>query len=410
MTSFFILWTGQALSVLGSQVVQFALIWWLTEETGSATVLATATLVGMLPQAVLGPAIGVLVDRWNRRLILLASDAGIALATLFLAYLFYIDAIETWHIYGILFVRSIGGAFHGTTMIATTTLMVPEEHLVRVQGLNQILGGGLNIVSPPLAALLLAALSMDYILAIDVVTALFAITPLFFIRVPQPQPQTDSSNTPPPSFRTEFTEGLRYVRTQRGILTLIGMVSFVNLLAAPAFSLTPLLVSAHFGGGAMQLAWLNTAIGVGSVSGGLLLGAWGGFKRRISTALCGLIGLGLGIFILGFTPPPMLWVAVGAMGAVGIFSTFTNGPILAILQTAIDPQMQGRVFSLLNSIATGMAPLGLLVAGPVGDYLGIQVWYLAAGTMCTSMGVLGFLLPAVSRIEEHPQVAEGDGP
>ena len=184
-TRFFTIWSGQALSILGSQLVQFALIWHLTVQTGSATVLATASLVGMLPNVVLGPFIGTLVDRWNRRRIMLIADSIVALATLLLVTLFALDVVEVWHIFSVLFIRSLASTFHGNAMSASTSLMVPVEHLTRIQGLNQLLNGGLYVVAAPLGALLLGMLPMQGILSIDVITALFAILPLAFIHVPQ---------------------------------------------------------------------------------------------------------------------------------------------------------------------------------------------------------------------------------
>ncbi len=190
MRPFFILWSGQAISLLGSQLVQFALIWWLTQETGSATVLALATLVGLLPQIVLGPFVGVLVDRWNRRLTMFFADVLVAAATLLLAYLFATGAVQIWHVYVLLFVRALGRAFHWPAMMASTSLMVPEEKLTRIQGLNQTLNGAMNIAAAPLGALLLAILPLQGVLAIDVVTAAFAVVPLLFIHVPQPERNT----------------------------------------------------------------------------------------------------------------------------------------------------------------------------------------------------------------------------
>ncbi len=151
---FFTVWTVQALSLLGSQLVSFALIWYLTKMTGSATVLTTASLVGLLPQVILGPFVGTLVDRWNRRRIMIIADGIIALATLLLAYLFLIDKAAIWTIYILLFIRSVAGGFHYNSMNASTVLMVPKEFLTKIQGLNQMIGGGLNIISAPLGALL----------------------------------------------------------------------------------------------------------------------------------------------------------------------------------------------------------------------------------------------------------------
>ena len=171
---FFTIWTGQAFSLLGSQLVSFAVIWWLTQKTGSATVLATASLVGLLPQVILGPLTGALVDRWSRRLTMMIADGLIALATVILAVLFALGHVQIWQVYALLFVRSVCGGFHWPAMQASTSLMVPKEHLARIQGLNQMLQGGMNIASAPLGALLLAWLPMEGVLAIDVFTAMLA--------------------------------------------------------------------------------------------------------------------------------------------------------------------------------------------------------------------------------------------
>ncbi len=395
---FFVLWTGQAISLLGSQLVQFALIWWLTQTTGSAMVLALASLAGMLPQVVLGPFVGVLVDRWNRRLTMMLADAAVALATIVLAYLFWADAVQTWHVFVILFIRALGGGFHHPAMQSSTSLMVPEAQLTRIQGLNQALNGGMNIASAPLGALLLSVLPMQGILAIDVVTAVFAITPLFFIAVPQP-PKQSVSPEDKSSFWADMEAGLRYVKGWPAILVLMGMAMMINLVLSPTFSLMPLLVTDHFGGDAMQLGFLDAAAGAGIIAGGLLLGVWGGFKRRIFTSLVGLIGIGAGTLLIGFAPANSFFLAVVGAVLVGSMLSLANGPIMAIFQACIEPEMQGRVFTLLGSLASGMAPLGLVIAGPAADMLGVRAWFIVGGFVTLLMGSIGFMLPTLLRVE-----------
>ena len=147
---FFTIWGGQAFSLVGSALVRFALIWWLTAETESATVLTTATLVSMLPFIVLAPLSGALVDRWNRRRVMIISDALIALLTAVLAYLYWLDVVEIWHVYLVLFLRAFGDVFQSPAMQASTSLMVPRHHLTRVAGANDLLMGVVSIVAPPL--------------------------------------------------------------------------------------------------------------------------------------------------------------------------------------------------------------------------------------------------------------------
>ena len=184
---YFTLWTGQALSLLGSQLVQFAIIWYLTTSTNSATTLAFASMMGLLPQVLLSPFIGTWVDRGNRRLIMIAADSTVAVTTIFLATAFALGVVETWHIYLALFIRAVAGGFHEFAFGASAVMLVPKEQLARVQGFNQALYGALNILSAPLGAFLLAILPMQGILAIDVSTALIAVAILFFIHIPQPE-------------------------------------------------------------------------------------------------------------------------------------------------------------------------------------------------------------------------------
>ena len=179
MRPFFALWIGQAFSLLGSQLVQFALVWWLTKTTGSATMLAFASLAALLPQVLIGPFAGALVDRWSRKTVMLVADTAIALATLVLAVLFYLQIAAVWTIYALLIIRAIGAAFHWPAMQASTTLMVPEKNLSRVGGLNQTLFGMAAIFIPPLGALAIEVLPMQGVLAIDVLTAIPAVVTLF---------------------------------------------------------------------------------------------------------------------------------------------------------------------------------------------------------------------------------------
>lgn len=399
---FFTIWGGQAISLFGSRLVQFALIWWLTQETGSATVLAIASLIGLLPTVILGPFAGALVDRWKRRQVMLVVDTAIALATLVLAYLYAIDAVGVGTVYALLLVRGIGESFHWPSMSAATSLMVPDEQLTRVQGLNQMLQGGLNIVAAPLGALLLGLLPMQGIMMIDVVTAAFAILPLLAIRIPEiPQHEKVSSTEKPSTFWGDFRSGLRYVWSWPGLLVLMVLAMVVNFLLTPAGALLPILVSEYFQGGALQLGWIESAFGFGMIAGGLVLSAWGGFKKRILTSMLGLIGLGIGFGMIGLVPSNLFWLGVVSAFFAASMIPIINGPVHAILQSMVEPEMQGRVFTLVGSLGSAMAPLGLIVAGPVADAIGVQSWYIIGGAACILMALVGYSIPALMNIEDN---------
>lgn len=404
--TFFTIWSAQAVSLLGSQMVSFALIWWLTKTSGSAMVLATATLAAMLPQILFGPLAGALVDRWNRRLVMMAADGLVALATLFLAGLFWLGQAQVWHIYLLMAVRSVAGIFHWAAMQASTSLMVPRVHLTRIQGLNQILNGAMNIGSAPLGALLMSVLPMQAILGIDVLTALVAITPLGFVRIPQPeQPKEEAHLTVKPTLWQDLRQGLRYVWSWPGLMGILVLAMMINLLLSPASSLQPLLVAEHFHGQAVQLAWMESAWGVGVVVGGLVLSAWGGFRRRIVTSLLGLVLLGAAVLSVGLLPPSGLLLAIAATFVIGFMNPIVNGPLFAVLQDVVAPEMQGRVFTLVNSLASCVSPLGLLAAGPIADNLGVPVWFLISGLLTGLLGLGAFLVPAIMNIEQQRQAA-----
>jgi DHA3 family macrolide efflux protein-like MFS transporter len=400
MRPFFTVWTGQVFSLLGSELVQFALVWWLTTTTGSAMVLVLATMMAVLPRVFVSPVAGALVDRWNRRTVMMVADGLSALSSVVLAVLFAFDAMQVWHVYLVMFVRAACGAFHWPAMQASTTLMVPEEHLTRVAGLNQSLQGLGAIVAPPLGALLLEVLPMQGVLAVDVVTAILAISPLVFIHIPQPERTAAAAGASRPSMVADLREAVRFLRAWPGILMIIAIAVLVNLLIYPALSLQPLLVTEHFGGDALQLAWLQSAFGVGMVSGGITLSVWGGFKRRSLTGLLALALGGAGFAAVGVAPANGFPLALGAIFFAWFMNPIANGSLMAVLQVIVPADMQGRVFTLLQSAAGAMIPLGLVIAGPLAEVLGVQIWFLFAGIAMAVMGIGALFVPAITRLDD----------
>ncbi len=394
---FFTIWGGQALSLLGSRLVQFALVWWLTKTTGSATVLALAGMMAYLPVVFLGPFAGALVDRWSRRRVMLFADTSIALATAILAILFATGNALVPLVYGLMFLRAVGGAFHWPAMQAATALMVPKEHLTRVAGLNQTLHGLGLVLSPPLGALLLELIDVQGVLAIDVVTWAIAVLPLLFIRIPEPaESPGEAAGT---SVLTGLWEGLRFVVRWRGVVLLIGALALMNFVVNPAFVLLPLYVTRVLEGGAMHLGGLQAVFGIGFVLGGLLLSAWGGFRRRIVTALLAIALMGVGIVVMGIAPHGWLYLVGGALLVVGLMEPIATGAIVGTLQASIPEGMQGRAFALLGSATQAVVPLGLALAGPLSDRFGIQLWFVIGGIAYLFVGFGSFLSPSILRIE-----------
>ena len=400
MRKFVPIWSAQIFSLLGSSLVQFALVWWITQKTGSAVYLAMATFVAILPEVILAPFAGALVDRLNRRLVMIFADVVIALFTLSLAILFALGVVQIWHIFVVMFLRSVGSIFHWPAMQASTSLMVPEKHLNRVAGINQALRGGLNIVAPPLGALLMSFLQFYQVISVDVITALIAITPLCFIRIPQPmRTDTEKTLTPKVIFK-DVAEGFRYMKNWKGLFYVALLAAALNFLLAPSGTLTPLMVTQHFKAGVWELSLLESCMGIGIVIGGLGLGIWGGFKSRVVTSLTGVIGLGVGVLIFGLAPANKFWMAVVGMAFLGIMNPIANGPLQAIMQSKVAPEMQGRVLGTVSSICTAMMPLSMLVMAPVAELLGIRVWFWLGGALTILIGIGMFFVPSIMAIDK----------
>ncbi|MBU0596463.1 MFS transporter [Candidatus Bipolaricaulota bacterium] len=397
---FFTIWTGQQLSLIGTTVGSFALIWWLTTTTGSATVLATASMVAVVPAILLSPFIGALVDRWNRKRIILISDMFIALISLWLAYLFWSGAMLVWHVYVVLIARGLGSSFHSPAMTASTTLMVPKRHLTRISGLNMTVGGAQGIIGPPLGALLLVLLPLHGVMLVDVGTALFAVLPLLFLAIPQPD-RAPAGATTLRSVVADTVETVRLIVRWRGLMALLGVLLVMKLFITPAFSLSPLLVFKHFGRGATDLSLLQALAGAGIVTGGLIMGAWGGFRRKVVTMLIGLAGVGLGVSVMGFAPITFFPVALAGRLLIGLMLPVASAPHTAIMQATIPPHMQGRFFATLASLFSLTMPIGLAIAGPFSDAFGVASWYRLGGLIAMGAAVAGFFLPSLMRIEEE---------
>ncbi len=398
---FFTIWGGQAFSLMGSGLVQFALVWWLTVETGSATVLALGTLMGVLPQIVIAPWAGAYVDRWNRRLTMIGADSLIALLTVLLMLAFLWGAAEVWMLLLVMFGRATLAGFHWPAMQAATSMMVPEQHLGRVGGLNQAMYGLSNVIAAPAGAVLIALFPMWAVLSVDLVTALMAIAPLLVIPVPEP----DRKGAPKPSLLGEMREGLAFLRGWKGALLVIVLYMVANLLLSPAFSLLPLLVIDHFQGGAGEYATMEALAGIGMLVGGMALGVWGGSRRRTRTMLASTLALSLAITALGIVPAELLPLAYVLSGAIGATLSLVNGSMMAMMQATVPFAIQGRVFALISAGVTAMMPAGLLMAGPLGDALGVRAWYLIAGIPMTLLTLVYMASPTVVHLED--QVMDG---
>ena len=398
---FFTIWTGQAFSLVGSALVQFALIWWLTETTGSARTLALATSASLIPTILLGPFAGTLVDRWPRKWTLIVSDGIIALLTALLGALFWLDVAQAWHVYAILFFRSLADCFQTPAMTSTTALMVPQDQLTRVAGMNATLQGAIRFAAPPLGALLLAVVNVRGILPLDVVTAGFAILPLFFTRIPQP-PARAPADAGLRSVVQGFAEGVRYVWNRPGLRFLSATAALWSLTLQPIISFLPLLVREHFGGGALQLGWMQSAFGIGMIAGGVLLSVWGGFDRCMTTSVTGTFVCSLGLLVVSFAPANALWVGIVGYAICGVSMAMHVSGLRATQQAVVAPEMQGRYFTINQSVFSATGPLALILTGPLADVFGVRPLWFAATAGVLLIALLRRFVPGIYYLEDHP--------
>jgi DHA3 family macrolide efflux protein-like MFS transporter len=250
---------------------------------------------------------------------------------------------------------------------------------------------------------------MQWILAMDVITAALAILPLFFFAIPQPDMKVSNDLAgESPSYWDDLKAGVKYVYSWKGLLVILGMATLLNMVLTPAFSFLPLLISKHFGLGAMELGLLDSTFGIGIIVGGALLGIWGGFKRKIYTTMVGLMGIGIGTLGLGLIGEDGFYIALVFAVIMGVSQPITNGSLMGVMQAKVSPDMQGRVFSLTGSVSSGLAPLGLIIAGPLSETYGIQVWFVVGGVICLLMSISGFIVPAVRNFEDYEAPSSGE--
>ena len=401
---FFAVWTSQAFSLLGSGLVSFALIWFLTEETGSESVLALGALFTLLPKVLLSPFAGSFVDRFNRRQVMLVTDGIVAQLTLFLFILFRTGHVQIWHIFTLNFLRSLGGTFQQPAMQASTALMVPKEHLTRVGGMNRILSGLLTIAVPPAGALLISLFAIETVLLIDVVTALAAIGILMVTQIPQPERPLDGAAGKAGLWQ-ETRQGIRYVYQHPSLFYVVMTCTLANIFLGPALAFKPLLVTQIFHGGAMELSTMSSITGLGIIAGGLIMGSWTGIRRKLVVSGLGWAGVGVCYIVIaclhGSAFAALLVFSFGA----GLSSSVGGATLDAYYQATVRPELQGRVFAVLLMLDNLTVPLGLVLAAALGSRVPLRIWFILVGASHAILGI-GWQFSKRIRQAEDPVLAD----
>ena len=392
---FIVLWCGQAVSLLTSSILQMAIVWYLTQKTGSAAVLSFATMAGYLPQAVLGTFLGAFIDRHSRKKIIIIADSVIALLGIILAVSGSFGEIPIWLIMVVSSLRSVGSAFHYPALQALTPAIVPKKELIRYAGYSQSFEAISMILSPAIAAVLFSIWSLNTIILLDVAGALFAVFLMGFVRIPRRLQEIN------PQMRIhvlrETVEGVRTLRQVKGMTALLVIGAAYAFIYFPIGTLYPLITMTYFGGSVAQSGTVEVIFAIGSLLGSLLLG-WLGNKVTKIGAISKSIGIyGTGLLFTGLLPPGGLKIFMVLSIFMGLSVPFYTGVQTAIFQMKIREQYLGRIFSLSSSVSMIAMPLGLVLSGSIVGKIGVEKWFFYSGIFTVVLAVITILIPSLRR-------------
>lgn len=401
-TAFFL--AGQTVSLFGSSLVQYALLWHLTLETRSGAVMTGYIICGFLPGLVLSPFAGVWADRYDRKKLIVLADAFIALVTLAAAIALFSGAPEIPLFFAMAALRSAGGAVHQPCVGAFLPSLVPEEQLTRVNGINGGIQSALMIASPMAAGALLGFMPVSAIFFIDVFTALIAIAILAFL-VPSTHAQT-GAEAPSGGYIEEIAAGMKYIRDHRFLKELFIYIGILYVLVSPAAFLTPLQTARSFGPEYWRLTAIEIAFSLGMLLGGAGIAMYPGPKNRMKTILAAnavMAACTIGLALSPVLPPAASFsVYLGFMGLFGVSMPFLNTPSTVLIQEHVDNAYLGRVFAVFGILSGSLMPLAMLVFGPLSDALKLEPILAATGA---AMFILVLLVPLNRRLR-NPASAE----
>jgi len=394
---FAIIWTGQFLSILSSIIVNFAVILWISMETGSAEMLAWAAIAAILPQALLGPVTGVFIDRWNRKAIMILADSFIAFCTLIMAILFWMEIAEMWHIFVLLAFRSVGSAFHMPAMQASIPLLAPKEQLTRIAGISQIINSVGNIAGPALGALFITIWDLEYVLLLDVLGAIIACTSLLFVHIPNPE----KGDSKVKNVFYEIKEGIHTVSRSRGLSWIFLFSILVTFFLMPVSVMFPLMTLDHFMGNAFQVSLIEVLWGVGALLGGAVMGARVYKVNRVILVNLMYILIGLTFFFSGILSSGGFVFFAILTGIAGISGAVYNSAFTGLVQTYIRPDALGRVFSMFYTLSLLPSMIGLIGIGFFADNLGVATSFTVCGIIIIGIGILSFTTPSAIRVDKR---------
>jgi len=377
---------SQTVSLLGSMLVMYSIMWYVTLSTQSGVMMTIMVLCSFVPALLISPFAGVWADKLNRKKLMIIADLVIAGVTLLIAILFFMGIKELWIIFSVSVIRSFGQSVHQPAVSAVYPQIVPKENLLKVQGIAQGIQSASMILMPLLAGLLLALTSIEYIFFIDVITAIIAVFILIsFVKLPKHAAELSQDEI---HYFKDIKEGLKYAFSHPLVfnILLFGFL-FMFMVAAPAF-LTYLQVARVFGAEAWRLSILEAVFGIGMLIGSIAIAVWGGFKNRLITYFISYMMIGIGTVGLGM--PFNFWIYISFWAFVGFFISLSSPILVALIQEKVDPLYIGRVFSVFGLISMVSMPLGMLIFGPLSDTVDVSFIILLSGVMMIIIAIFPF--------------------
>lgn len=378
--------SGQTVSLIGSSAVQFALIWWLTNESKSAIMLSLAGLSSYLPQMILGPFVGVWLDRLKRKYVVIFADLFMGLVALGLSVWFLVGSPGYFVVIAVLFLRSLANVFHTPSIQAIVPLLVPEEELVKANSWNQFLQSGAYMLGPVLGAAMFAAMPIWLILLTDLFGALAACLTLWIVEVPD-VPRSEESMQ---HYLAELKDGFSVFKNDPPMLVVMVFSFFIMIFYLPLGILFPLMTNVHFELSAGFASIVEFCYAAGMMISAFLIGMKKEWREKLLAAQLSNVGLAITFIGSGLAPASMIgyWMFVFFCMLMGGVGNLYNIPFTSYLQETVAPEKLGRVFSLFGSVMSAAMPIGLLVAGPMSEKVGIARWFLISGILVLIFSLL----------------------
>lgn len=366
---------SQIVSLFGSSLAQCVIFWHITLETQSGTIMTIAMIAGILPTFFISPFAGVWADRFDRKKIIILSDALVAAATLVLFILFRLGLGSVWAIIAAMAVRGLGQGIQQPAVSAFLPQLVPQDKLMRVNSINSSAQSAMMLVSPALGGLLISLFPIEITFAVDVVTAVIAILLLrFFVKSGKQEAAPDGKKA---GYFGDLRQGISYIRKHSFLGRFFAYMIPLSVLIAPVAVLFSLLITRRFGAEAWRLSVNDAVFAIGMLLGSLLMMTWGGFKNRSKTIAAGCAVMSIGTIAYGLVPNFWLFVAFSVL--IGISMPLFNTPAMVILQEKVDNEYMGRVMSIMSMTTTLGMPVGLLVFGPLADVIGLWLEFVLTG-------------------------------